>query len=871
MNTSNLQETRLSLKFEKEQHPLKVKKWEIFQRHFEGKKLGTFSLEYAKAADSYMKELVSKLEEWESLCSSFNPPALVAVGGYGRGELCLESDLDMLIAFAYEIPENAKSLSKALFYPLWDGGFDVGHSVRTIEDCINLAKLDTTVLSSLLDMRFICGAEDVFLTLKERFYKEVILEKETFVIDRIESALKSSRPTSLENIGFIEPNLKEGFGGLRSYHNIRWLTLINSFSYNITDSQDRYQMPVLAPLLPHVEFVEATRNVLHKKIGRKYDILKLENQPKVAQICFEAGLVDSTETESFLSVLLGHLLEMKFLSDAIASDICKSSRVKKITHDTSLYETLRTYRDQGRETLANGLNLLEASIEALRHGLNLGIHRINEVRDGLVKAASDQEVKRMLLYRLSEIIDKDFSHKVFEFLQRIGVLERLIEPFGKTKNKVQYDTYHLYPVDIHLFETLRVLCQIEKEGGIFEKTLFHEIKDKKVLLWSALLHDIGKGERRHNIVGAKKAKQILKDLGFDKKRMDQCLFLIIHHLLMAETATKRNLNEEKVIIECARKIKNSENAKMLYLLTWADSKATNPRVWNFWVEYLVQDLFLKVLHVFERGQLASPDAATKSIKNLKRAKELLKGVIPGDKLEELFQNMGIRYTLENSATDIKQHVEMAVKLLSLVEQGKEPLVLHWKEYEREKVLDLTVVTRDHPGLFSQISGVISLHDINILNANAYTWGNGIVIDILQLTYPPDPLKLRKTLIQIEEDMKKAINNELDLAALLAGKKPLFIPQQIHKKITVPPKVVINNNESDFFTVIEVQSQDKIGLLYTITNTLLDFGLDIRFAKISTKADLVLDYFYVKDKYGEKLTDHDRINDLQAALLSKLTQ
>lgn len=871
MNEINSQQTASGSQFGNQLHPLKAKKWEIFERYFKGKRLGTFSLEYAKAADSYIKEFLVKLEEWKALCGSKNPPALVAVGGYGRGELCLESDLDMLIAFQNEIPENAKSLSKALFYPLWDGGFDVGHSVRTIEDCLHLAKLDTTVLSSLLDMRFICGSEDVFLSLKERFYKEVINQKEKSLIDRIESALRSSRAAYSDNMAFIEPNLKEGFGGLRNYHYVRWISVLNSFSYSTTDSQDRYQMSVLDPLLPHVEFVEATRNILHKKIGRKYDILKLENQPKVAQLCFEAGLVQSGETESFLSILLGHLLEMKFLSDAIAYDICNLGDKKRTQINLSTYKSQETYSDSVKESKKQKFKILDECIETIRTRERYGLNWIKYVRDGLMEAISDHEGKRLFLSKLSEIIEKDFAHMVYEFLQRVGILENLIEPFGRIKNRVQYDTYHLYPVDIHLFETLRFLCQVEKEGGIFEKTLYHEIKDKKVLLWCALLHDIGKGESRHNIVGAKKAKPILKELGFEKRQMDLCLFLIIQHLLLAETATKRNLNEEKVIIECARKIKNAENAKMLYLLTWADSKATNPRAWNYWVEYLVQDLFLKVLHVFERGQLATPDATTKSTKNLKRAKELLKGVIPGDKMEELFQHMGIRYTLENSAPEIKQHVEMAIELLSLIEKEEQPLVLNWKEYEREKVLELTVVTTDHPGLFSQISGVISLYDLNILNAKAYTWGNGIVIDVLQLTYPPDPLKLQKTLMQIENDMKKAINNELDLPTLLAAKKPLFIPQQMHKKVIRPPKVIINNNESDFFTVIEVQSQDKIGLLYTITNTLLDFGLDIRFAKISTKADLVLDYFYVKDKFGEKLTDRDRIKDLQEALLSRLTE
>ncbi len=844
-----------------------MKKFDLLQKSILKNGLRKFSLDYAKATDIYIKDFISQLQIWNELIKSKTEPTLVAAGGYGRGELSMESDLDIFILFKDRIPRRAELLAKQFFHPLWDMGFEIGYGIRTIRDCIQLSKRDNTVFTSLLDMRYLSGSEDNYLLLREKIYSELIRKKGDKLIQNLIGTPEKHRPHINFGANFLEPNLKEGLGGLRDYHHVRWVNSILDFKINQFTNSSRYELSIVAPMLPHIEFIEAIRNILHMITRRKYDILKIDKQSEVAKMSYKYSISDTENTKQFLRNLLDHLLEMRLLRNAIIHQFegC-NPRILKGQKVSGTPPWQLTSPGFGKTDPPS--TTLRIMMEDIISGKSITYPQLQGLRE-ILKGPICQEGKVILLKYLDSVIERKDSARIFEMSLRVGILEYLIEPFKEIKNLLQHGTYHLYPVDVHLIETLRFLSNIEAEGSIFEKTLLYEIRDKKLLLWAAFLHDIGKGKNNHHIRGAKIAKAILKNLGMDKCRIERAAFLIKNHLLLAQTATKKNLNEEKVVVECARQIKDPEMAKMLYLMTWADSKATGPKAWNYWVEYLVQDLFLKALRVIEGGNLASVDSTMRSRKNLKKAKELLIDLIPKTKLEEVFQHMGIRYAIENPPTDIKLHVQMAMEFLALLKTKREALVFNWREYEREKILELTIVTMDHPGLFSQIAGVLALNNLNILDAKAYTWSNGIVIDRLEVTYPPDPLKHLEVRSQVEMDMLKAIKGELDLSKLLSQKIPLMKRDISHENIELNPKVLVDNTQSDFFTVIEVHSKDRIGLLYEITRTLTAFDLDIRFAKIYTRAEEVLDYFYVKDKFGQKLTDPEKIGHLKETLIQRL--
>jgi [protein-PII] uridylyltransferase len=285
----------------------------------------------------------------------------------------------------------------------------------------------------------------------------------------------------------------------------------------------------------------------------------------------------------------------------------------------------------------------------------------------------------------------------------------------------------------------------------------------------------------------------------------------------------------------------------------------------------VQDLFIKVLHVLEKGKLASEDFAKLSNRNIQIAKEHLKENIPENIIERIFDAMGVRYTLENTPDEITLHVEMALELDALRKSNKVPLVLNWKDFQREGLLELTTVSEDYPGLFSEISGILTLNNLNILAARAYTWSNKIAVNVLELSYPPDPLKLHNIYRSVENLLQSAIKEELDVSNLLSKKQSPFKHGQIRFESTGKVEVRVNNIESDFFTIVEVYSPDELGLLYKITKTLFQNGLDIRFAKIGTKGEMAADIFYVKEQMGGKITDESKLEELKKSLIEALSR
>jgi len=793
------------------------------------------------------------------------PCAMVAVGGYGRKELYWHSDLDLLIIYEDLIPPFATNMARSIFTPLWDMGFDLGHGVRTIEDCITLCLKDIKTFTSLLDMRLIAGEKKVFEALLNQFQNLLSKNEEEYIIKLNQiSEERSKKFTSPQHL--LEPNLKEGIGGLRDYHHVLWLRKIlfglhkTPVNINSFDENDFF-----SEIKTHVDQIGIIRNFLHQLYKTKNDTLRMELQQKLTKSIFGNSENETNSTGKFLGELHHHMSTLRFLAESISATMINKSNFSYKNQKEVLYkDVLEINEDLTPEGIQN---LIDKA--AKTKGL-ISIDSIKLIRKFGKLIFSDTTNITNILNYIDKTITENAAYSKILLLANIGILDYAMPEFYEVKNLVQYDTYHIYPVGKHSLETLKFLCEIDKYGTIFEQTIMYEIENKKPLFWAALLHDIGKGSKSHEIVGAIKAQNLLKRGNFENTTIEEVSFLIKHHLLMAETATRKNLNEEKTIVECARTIGTPERAKMLYLLTWADSKSTGPKSWDSWVEYLVQELLIKVLHVFERGNLASKDIMATSQQNLAFAKQLLSEIIPEENFIEFFQAMGIRYSLETPPWEIKLHVEMAMELNALIKNNKSNLVISWKDYSRDGILEFTIVTVDHPGLFSKISGVLTLNGFNILSARAYTWANKIAVDVIELTYPPDPLKLQEKRQQVESDLSDALKGVLDIKQRLARKSSVIKRDSVSYKVSKDPEVIIDNSQSDFFTVVQVYAFDKIGLLYDITRVLHEHNLDIKFAKIGSKGDMVADFFYVKNILGEKLSDLQKIellkNDILKAIL-----
>lgn len=312
---------------------------------------------------------------------------------------------------------------------------------------------------------------------------------------------------------------------------------------------------------------------------------------------------------------------------------------------------------------------------------------------------------------------------------------------------------------------------------------------------------------------------------------------------------------------------------MLYLLTWADSMATGPRAWNEWIANLVQELFFKVLHILESGELATLDASRRVKQTMA---EVRKNKPPGMGHKELdlyLDVMSPRYLLNTSPNGILVHLELVQRLQTqLKNDGSNAFILQTEEDESSGCWQITFLAKDRPGLFSDIAGVLALHNINILSADIYTWRDGTAVDIFRVTKPLDSIHPDEIWAKVKRDLKNTFNGKISLSYRLS-QKALPSIFSIHKKSLrlpkVPPKVIVDNESSDFFTLIEVFSKDRVGLLYQITHTLFDFRLDIRIAKIATKGDLIADVFYVRDQEGQKLEDKEQVEEITRALLHRL--
>jgi [protein-PII] uridylyltransferase len=326
------------------------------------------------------------------------------------------------------------------------------------------------------------------------------------------------------------------------------------------------------------------------------------------------------------------------------------------------------------------------------------------------------------------------------------------------------------------------------------------------------------------------------------------------------------LNDEKVSVQCARTIGSIERLKMLYLITWADSKATGPRAWNEWIDNLVQELFFKVLHILERNELATPHASESATHTRSQVQSLLAHRVAPHDLEGLFEVMSPRYLLNTAPRDIVRHIAMVRRLQD--DAGNHDAAAFCLAAEADTAggcWELTFLATDRPGLFSDLAGVLALRDINILSADIYTWRDGTVVDILKVSSPLDPLHPDETWARVKRDLRDVFNGILPLRHRVGQKAEPSILTSPNKP-SRPPRVHVDNESSDFFTVIEVFADDRVGLLYLITRTLSDLRLDIRIAKIATKGDQIADVFYVRDLEGQRVWEEKKVREIQQALI-----
>jgi [protein-PII] uridylyltransferase len=444
-------------------------------------------------------------------------------------------------------------------------------------------------------------------------------------------------------------------------------------------------------------------------------------------------------------------------------------------------------------------------------------------------------------------------------MHELGLLSRYIPEFSEIAGRIHYDLYHVHPVDIH---SLLAVEELEKlKNGSYENeaplltALIREVEEPEILFLVTLLHDIGKSTKTdHSLAGAEMVKRIGARMGLSQEQSERAGFLVSQHLLMVTTALRRDLHDEQVILRFANQVRNLSQLKMLYLLTFADIKAVGGESWTSWKNILLMDLFLKTSHFFERNARAEPFIeGTDTMKGLRQS-------LPPEIISEYEDHLPDRYLSCYSAEEITHHIEMARSL------GKESLRVEW-EVEKETQAKVTVCTRDRYGLFSRITGSMFLNRLNILEAQIHTWGNGVALDTF---WVEDSTKeIERRLLQLKRDLKEILDARVSIKDLLLKRKESNgIKQKIIPRVA--GEVKINNQDSDFFTIVEVTGENRLGVLYEMTEALTDFGCDIHFARISTLGNRIVDVFYVQDEWGEKITERNKVEQLKRSVSLRLT-
>jgi len=831
-----------------------------------------FMHRYARSLDEYFCQSFARSEVGPRIGLSKNPYSIIALGGYGREEQCIHSDVDILFLFQKSVPGAAEELIRETVYPLWDIGLEVGYATRSLKECVRLAAKDNEILTALLDARFICGFSPLFTELKDLLQKKIISRNFPGIIHWL---IENNRRRHL-NFGdasyLLEPNLKEGQGGLRDYHTMLWIARLRGHVQKPADlvpygylSREEFE-----DFSKALAFIGAVRNRLHHLTARKCDQLHFEYQVKLARAMNFTKGDGRQPVENFLGTLHGHMEFIKQQSLVFLHELTAAKRPKKgksvrpLTDGLCVREHLLHFDSHEAVSAAPDL-LLRIFEESVRLNLPLSAaarRLLNRFSDTITGQLQASPAAAAIFERI--LTAPGLTFNVLNEMLNSGFLAAYIPEIKLLVNRIQYDAYHIFPVARHSLQTLwniKTFASPEDvSGDLFNGRIYAEIQNKNLLLWAALLHDIGKGNpgADHARRGAAIVRDILELKGMPEEAVATVSFLIQHHLLLKETATRRDIQDEETAIFFARKMVSAERLKMLYLLSVADAIATGPKAWNDWVATLLKSFFLKVLKILEEGELASQTAISEI--GRKKQEILSGGAAPGapNSPADLLEVMSPRYLLYTCAEDIRTHIDLYGRMAAA------DFVWNVTRTDDPNTRTVTVCAKDRPGFFSKVAGVFTLNSIDILDAQIYTWRNHTALDIFRVLPPPDRLFEEERWFRAHGHLTSALAGALDLSEAISEK--MDRARWMGSSLALSPhRVVVDNNSSSFFTIIEVFSNDFPGLLFTITDTLFRCGLDISVAKIATKVDQVVDVFYVRDFDGQKIDSVEQIAAVQAAV------
>lgn len=789
--------------------------------------------------------------------------ALVALGGYGRQELFPFSDIDLMLLYEKKAKKNLEKVANAVLYPLWDAGLEVGHAVRTVKNCLADAKADFFFQVAMLDARLIAGSGMLFGELINRYSKKFIEgHRPGFLRNML--MYRSKRQTDFgSQVYLLEPHIKESRGGFRDFQAMLWTA---QFVFGLHGLKALHEAGILTEaerqnLEEAHDYLVRIRNRLHYVSGRKNDQLYFEHQEEMAKAFGFKNDKSRLAVEYFMHVVYGHLETIRVGTDLFFEHVNEvldyepQARGKKVLEPGIEVKHGRIHLTEPNMLDNKPMLLMRLFALSAKTGVPIH-HRTKKTVSSHLDLITEKQrhSRRLAKPFLALLKGAGDPFLALSAMLETGLLAAYIPEFAKVESLAQHDIYHVYTVDRHL---LQVVAELQKLRQV-EPAVFSVVNKEHILFLAGLLHDIGKGfGAGHAERGGDLARIIGSRMGLDERELDSLDFLVRNHLFLSHTALRRDLEDEELIRRCAERVRSPGRLAMLYLLTVADARATGPSVWNDWKGALLQELYLKIVLLLERSDLSQGEKNQGLELGARWMRDKVRELLPEDDSLDLDQ-LPDDYLLNFSPEAVVEHIGLRSKLAA-----KEVLLLH---EERRESWSLLVVTRDRPGLLAKIFGVLALHNINVLAAHIFTWGDGTVIDTIEAGSAITQNYQDQNWPALEQDLEKAVNQRLGLEHRLHRKlAPLRKTQAVTEK-RLSAKVEIDNKSSEIFTIVEVYGHDRVGMLYEITRILSDFGISIFRARIGARADQVVDVFYVLDYDGRKIKKPEFQEELKQGLL-----
>jgi [protein-PII] uridylyltransferase len=803
--------------------------------------------------------------------------ALLAVGGYGRAEMAPFSDVDILFLTPYKQTPWGEQVIESMLYALWDTGLKVGQATRSLAEMTRIAKEDLTVRTALLEARYLWGDQDLYAEARAIFYKEVVAGTASqFIADKL--AERDARHKRMGDSRYVvEPNIKDGKGGLRDLHTLFW---IGKYVYRVSDigelvDKGLFTRDELRTFEKAADFLWTVRCHLHDLSRRAEERLTFDVQPELAKRLGYADRAGASGVERFMKHYFLTAKQVGDLTRLFLTHLEEGHTKRPLWRLPTLRRRPRNLEgfvlEGHRLTIPKSGFFREDPVRLLRYFYLIDQNALEPHPDAMREASRDvgligpstrQNVEANRLF-LEMLTSRKSPEATLRWMNEAGVFGRFVPDFGRVVAQMQFDMYHQYTVDEHTIRAIGLVAQIEAgtlaEDHPLATAVIQKLASRRVLYAAVLLHDIAKGRNGdHSVLGAEIAERLCPRFGMSAAETETVAWLVRWHLLMSATAFKRDLADFKTILDFAEQVQSPERLRLLLVLTVVDIRAVGPGVWNSWKGQLLQELFEAAEEVLLVGHKQSGRKERIAAKQARLGERL---GWPAATFAKHARRLFDAYWIAETDSALERNA----LLIRAADKDKSGLTVDVSKDAETGATHVTVYTADHPGLFYRIAGAIALANANIVGAKIHTTRDGMALDNLTIQDANDGgFGDPEQLVRVRRTIEDVLSGKVRLFERLNA-KPL--PRARMDAFRIEPAVFLDNRASNRYTVIEINALDRPALLYALTHALYQAKVTIHSAHVATFGERAVDVFYVTDLTGDKIINAMRLKALERRLIA----